>query len=132
AVARDRVAELGKAERTAHTQAAEWKAREEALSMGLRRKDGAGALLAETEAIPGLLGSIAALLSVETGYEAVLAAALGRLAEAVAVSDGREAVTALRLLKDGDSGQASLMIAGHQNPPARKPLPPGVRAVADL
>jgi len=61
--------ELGDAERTAEREASEWAAREEALGLGLRRKDGAGALLAAGDRIPGLLGSVAALLAVEPGHE---------------------------------------------------------------
>ena len=45
--------------------------------MGLNRKDGAGALLAASDSVSGLLGSVAALLSVRTGYEAAVAGALG-------------------------------------------------------
>ena len=44
-----------------------WRARKEALELGLRRKDGAGALLAATDRVSGLLGSVAALLTVRTG-----------------------------------------------------------------
>src|SRR3546814_16144202 len=69
-------------------------ARKEALEMGLDRKDGAGALLAATDSISGLLGSVAALLSVRGGYETAVAVALGQAADAVAVegpesSEGR-------------------------------------------
>ena len=52
-------------------------ARKEALEMGLNRRDGAGALLAATDQVSGLLGSVAALLSVRAGYETAVAAALG-------------------------------------------------------
>ncbi len=52
-------------------------ARREALELGLNRKDGAGALLAATEPVSGLLGSVAALLTVRGGYETAVAAALG-------------------------------------------------------
>ena len=60
-------------------------ARKEALEMGLNRRDGAGALLAATDQVSGLLGSVAALLSVRSGYETAVAAALGSAADAVAV-----------------------------------------------
>ena len=65
--ARARVEELVKAERATEREIASWKARVEALSMGLKRKDGAGALLSAGERVPGLLGSVAALLTVEPG-----------------------------------------------------------------
>ena len=61
-------------------------ARREALELGLQRKDGAGALLAAGESVSGVLGSVAAVLSVEPGYESAVAAALGAAADAVAVS----------------------------------------------
>ncbi|GAB3275941.1 chromosome segregation protein SMC [Parasphingorhabdus pacifica] len=108
--ARARVEELVKSERTAEREIASWQARVEALSMGLRRKDGAGALLASGERMPGLLGSVAALLTVETGSEVALAAALGAVADAVAVSGVGDAVSALELLKSEDSGRSGLLV----------------------
>ena len=44
-------------------------ARVEALHVGLDRRDGPSALLAATDQIDGLLGSVAALVSVRAGYE---------------------------------------------------------------
>ena len=64
-------------------------ARKEALEIGLNRKDGAGALLAATGSVSGLLGSVAALLQVQSGYETAVAAALGGAADAVAVTRRR-------------------------------------------
>ncbi|MGH8879752.1 MAG: chromosome segregation protein SMC, partial [Stackebrandtia sp.] len=132
--AKARVKELTAAERAAHAEVGQWKAREEALAMGLRRKDGAGALLGKADQVPGLLGSVAALLTVEAGYEAALAAALGRLAEAVAVSHMDGASTALRMLKTDDAGQASLLIARDDHHPDVDPavLPEAARAVSEL
>ncbi|USX51478.1 chromosome segregation protein SMC [Lentzea sp. HUAS12] len=109
--ARQRVEELVKAERTAERDIASWRARVDALSLGLTRKDGAGALLASD--VPGLLGSVAALLTVEPGYEVALAAALGPIADAVAVSSGEGALAALKLLKEKDAGRAGVLIGSH-------------------
>ncbi|MET8760571.1 chromosome segregation protein SMC [Lentzea sp. NPDC004782] len=109
--ARQRVEELVKAERTAERDIASWRARVDALSLGLTRKDGAGALLASD--VPGLLGSVAALLTVEPGYEVALAAALGPIADAVAVSSGDGALAALKLLKEKDAGRAGVLIGSH-------------------
>ncbi|MEU7866120.1 chromosome segregation protein SMC [Dactylosporangium sp. NPDC049140] len=124
------------AERAAEKDAAQWKAREEALAMGLRRKDGAGTLLARSDRVPGLLGSVAALLSVETGHEAALAAALGALADAVAVSGVEGAVAAVEMLKQDDAGRAALIIASapmlDAPPIERVPLPPGAAWAMDL
>jgi chromosome segregation protein len=107
----EQVSTLGQAERAAEQEATGWKAREEALGLGLRRKDGAGALLAAGDRVPGLLGSVAALLTVAPGYEAGLAAALGALADAVAVAGVEDAVEAIRLLKIEDAGRAGLLIS---------------------
>ncbi|MDT7783377.1 MAG: chromosome segregation protein [Pseudonocardiales bacterium] len=109
--ARQRVEELVKAERTAERDIASWRARVDALSLGLTRKDGAGALLASD--VPGLLGSVAALLTVEPGFEVALAAALGPIADAVAVSSGDGALRALKLLKEKDAGRAGVLIGSH-------------------
>jgi chromosome segregation protein len=108
--AKARVRSLGEAEREAERDRATWSARKEALALGLTRKDGAGALLAAGTRLPGLLGSVAALLTVRPGHEAALAAALGGIADAVAVSSTAAAASALRLLKDDDAGRAGLLI----------------------
>lgn len=111
-----RVRELSDAERRAEKDAATFRAREEALAMGLRRADGAGALLARAHQVSGLLGSLAGMLTVEPGREAALAAALGALADAVAMTGVDEAAEAMRLLKIQDSGRASLVVAGPPGP----------------
>ncbi|WBB81961.1 chromosome segregation protein SMC [Micromonospora sp. WMMD882] len=130
---------LSEAERAAEKDAATWKAREEALAIGLRRKDGAGALLARAGEVPGVLGSLAGLLTVAPGHEAALAAALGGLADAVAVAGVDEAVEAMRLLKISDAGRAGLLVGSPAGPgmdgPAdalRPKLPDGARWAPDL
>ncbi len=85
-------------------------ARKDALEMGLNRKDGAGALLAASDQVSGLLGSVAALLTVRAGYEAAVASALGSAADAVAVADADAAVSAIARLKDEDLGRAGLLL----------------------
>jgi chromosome segregation protein len=126
--------ELSDTERRVEKEAAQWKAREDALALGLRRKDGAGALLAAGQRIPGLLGSVAALLTVEPGYEAALAAGLGVLADAVAVSDVDSARAAIEMLKADDSGRAALLIGGADMPAKgdRPALPDGAKWALDV
>ncbi|MBV1848661.1 chromosome segregation protein SMC [Catellatospora tritici] len=127
------VRRLNEAERAAEKDATGWKAREEALALGLNRKDGAGALLARAAEVPGLLGSVASLLSVEPGCEAALAAALGTLADAVAVAGVDEATEAMRLLKIQDAGRAALLIAtSRPQPRTDVALPPGARWAIDV
>ncbi|MDF1602830.1 chromosome segregation protein SMC [Nocardioides sp. YIM 152315] len=87
-------------------------ARKDALELGLNRKDGAGALLAATDELSGLLGSVAALLSVRAGFETAVAQALGSAADAVAVADADAAVRAIDHLKGADLGRAGLLLGG--------------------
>ncbi|WP_406384278.1 AAA family ATPase [Streptomyces sp. NBC_01618] len=87
-------------------------ARHEALALGLRRKDGTGALLGARDRLSGLLGPAAELLTVEPGYEVAVAAALGAAADAVAVTDPATAADAIRLLRKQDAGRAALLLGG--------------------
>lgn len=93
-------------------------ARRDALALGLRRKDGTGALLAAR--LGGLLGPAAERVRVAAGYEVAVAAALGAAADAVTVASPSAAADALRHLRDCDAGRATLLITPH--PPA--PVPP--------
>lgn len=85
-------------------------ARHEALALGLRRKDGTGALLGARDQLAGLLGPAAELLTVEPGYEIAVAAALGTAADAVAVTDPATAADAIRLLRERDAGRAAMLL----------------------
>ncbi|KJY22962.1 MULTISPECIES: AAA family ATPase [Streptomyces] len=95
-------------------------ARRDALALGLRRKDGTGALLAARERLAGVLGPAAERLSVTPGYEAAVAAALGAAADALAVASPSAAAEAIRHLRGADAGRATLLITP---PPV---LPDGV------
>ncbi|MET9741536.1 AAA family ATPase, partial [Streptomyces sp. NPDC006422] len=92
-------------------------ARHEALALGLRRKDGTGALLDAKERLAGLLGPAAELLSVTPGYEVPIAAAFGAAADAIAVTTPTAAAEAIRLLRKQDGGRASLLLAGDPGAP---------------
>ncbi|ANS68246.1 chromosome associated protein [Streptomyces lincolnensis] len=87
-------------------------ARHETLALGLRRKDGTGALLDAKDRLTGLLGPAAELLTVTPGHEVALAAAFGAAADALAVTSPSAAADALRLLRKQDAGRASLLLAG--------------------
>ncbi|MFJ1755770.1 chromosome segregation protein SMC [Kitasatospora sp. NPDC088134] len=82
-------------------------ARHDALALGLRRKDGSGALLGR----PGVHGPAAELLVVEPGFELAVAAGLGAAADAVAVDGTAAAAAALAWLRAEDGGRAALLIA---------------------
>lgn len=114
-------------------------ARRDALQLGLNRKDGSGRV--SDSGLPGIVGPLASMLAVETGYEAAVAAALGNSADAVVVRDAGTAVEALQLLKDDDAGLASLLLGDSAESvdaepasaeSARGVLPGGARWAADL
>ncbi|NKQ24943.1 chromosome segregation protein SMC [Streptomyces galbus] len=111
-------------------------ARHEALALGLRRKDGSGALLGARDRLTGLLGPAAELLSVAPGHEAALAAAFGAAADALAVTSPGAAAEAIRLLRKEDAGRATLLLTGAPEEPARtgpaEPVPDGARPAAGL
>ncbi|MFF3889915.1 chromosome segregation protein SMC [Streptomyces sp. NPDC001914] len=92
-------------------------ARRDALALGLRRKDGTGALLGATDRLTGVLGPAAGLLSVTPGFEVALAAAFGAAADAVAVATPASAAEAIRLLRKQDAGRAALLLAGAPEEP---------------
>ncbi|MFC8094095.1 chromosome segregation protein SMC [Streptomyces sp. NPDC057301] len=94
-------------------------ARHEALALGLRRKDGTGALLGAKDRLTGLLGPAAELLTVTPGYEVPLAAAFGAAADALAVTSPSAAADAIRMLRKQDGGRASLLLAGAPEAPQR-------------
>ncbi|MDT0194208.1 chromosome segregation protein SMC [Arthrobacter sp. AB6] len=110
-------------------------ARRDALKLGLERKDGARHAL--HAGLDGIVGTLAAGLTVEAGFETAIAAALGEASEAIVVRDAETATAVLQLLKDDDAGRASLLLgsAGAAAGPAAgtgMSLPPGARWAADL
>ncbi|MFH8631373.1 AAA family ATPase [Streptomyces lydicus] len=100
---------------TAERKRAATAARHDALALGLRRKDGTGALLAAAERLSGVLGPAAELLTVTPGFEIPVAAALGAAADAVAVTDPATAAEAIRLLRKQDAGRAAMVLGSAGN-----------------
>ncbi|WP_330332854.1 AAA family ATPase [Streptomyces sp. NBC_00536] len=100
-------------------------ARREALALGLRRKDGTGAVLAAREQLAGLLGPAAQRLTVAAGYEVAVAAALGAAADALAVTSPGAAAAAIRHLRGADAGRATFLIAPTTVPPQSAAPDPG-------
>ncbi|MFK8849341.1 chromosome segregation protein SMC [Streptomyces sp. Ac-502] len=98
------------AQTAAERQRAAVSARHEALALGLRRKDGTGALLGAADRLTGLLGPAAELLTVAPGHEVPVAAALGAAADAVAVAGPSTAAEAIRLLRKEDAGRAAMVL----------------------
>lgn len=121
--------------RAAQSERASIAARLDGLRLGLERKDASAALLAASERVGGVLGSVAVLVSVEPGFEAAVASALGGAAEAVAVRDLDSAIEAFAHLKSDDLGRAGMVLAGAGEADDRDTwpeLPEGVRYAADV
>ncbi len=134
AAAEEKVTALRQEERDAERERAALTARKEALELGLARKDGAGTLLAASDRLSGVLGSVAALLTVEPGFETAVAAALGSAADAVVVRDLAAAEDAIRLLKHDDAGRAGLLVEADAASYDERStdLPPGARRALDV
>ncbi|MDR6988755.1 chromosome segregation protein [Paenarthrobacter nitroguajacolicus] len=126
------IEELKAAEREAVRERDALTARRDALQLGLNRKDGSGSLLSAE----GVLGPLAAMVAIEPGFEAAVAAALGSASDALVVADAASAAAALRSLKDDDAGRAALLLAGgfaaDGEAPADVPLPGGGRWATDV
>ncbi|MFB7778001.1 chromosome segregation protein SMC [Streptomyces bauhiniae] len=119
----------------AERERAALRARHDALALGLRRKDGTGALLAARDRLTGILGPAAELLTVTPGYETALAAALATSADALAVTTPAAAAEAIRHLHKEEAGRASLLVAGGPETGERRspaPVPGGHPFAADL
>lgn len=130
--ATERVTALEEELRTTERERDQQTSRAETLALSLDRKDGAGALLA-AESLPGVVGSVAALLSVDARDEEAVVAALGALADAVAVDSVDAAVDAIRHLRTEDAGRATLLVTAPDAgrvPPVE--LPPGADRATDL
>jgi chromosome segregation protein len=117
-----RVAELQSAERDAERRVASLRARIDALSVGLERKDGA-AWLIQHHAGAGLLGPLAKLVKVRSGYETAVAAVLGSAADALAAESFGAAQSAVAALKAADGGRAALVLGDW--PASEDPADPG-------
>ncbi len=130
----EQLAELRREELAAAQDRAALAARVEALHVGLNRKDASSALLAATDQLDGLLGPVAVLVSVESGYERAVAAAFGAAADAVAVVGLDAAVGAFDHLKSEDLGRAGLLLGGTDPEPIGDwpTLPVGARYAIDV
>ncbi|MGB3480903.1 MAG: chromosome segregation protein SMC, partial [Mycobacterium sp.] len=117
-LADERVAELQAAERAAERQVISLRARIDALTMGLERRDGA-AWLVENHGDAGIFGAVATLLKVNAGYEVAVAAVLGSAADALAADDFAAASSAVAALKEADGGRASIVLGDWPEPPTR-------------
>ncbi|GLK13694.1 chromosome segregation protein SMC [Streptosporangium carneum] len=122
--ARAAVGVARKADQEAQRQVAALEARLEALELSLAGgADGAATLLAAD--LAGVLGPVAAMLTVSPGAEVAVAAVLGAYAEAVAVESLQAAADAVDFLRSGEAGQAALLIAAEGEATETGPVPVG-------
>ncbi|MBU6347221.1 MAG: chromosome segregation protein SMC [Actinomycetales bacterium] len=109
-------------------------ARLEALEQGMSRRDGGAAILAASQSMSGILGSVAALMQIESGWEVAIATALGNVADAIAVSSPAAAQQAVQMLHRDEAGRATLVVVG-QTTQSSEPWPqlgPNARYAIDL
>ena len=136
--ARARVDELLGVERETRADRARWEARRDALEQLLAPEDGTAELLGR----PGVLGQVAPLLRVATGFEDAVAAALAPFADAVVVDSltrglgelgaARAAGRSLRLVVASDSSASSDDPADGTGGGVRAELPEGATWLADV
>ncbi|HXA63193.1 MAG TPA: chromosome segregation protein SMC [Streptosporangiaceae bacterium] len=127
--AKDAVTRARAEDQAAQKAVAALQARIEALELTLgSAADGGQTLLGA--GLDGVLGTMAALLTVRPGYENAVAAALGSAAEAIAVGSLEVAEAALALLRARDAGKAGLVVGG--GPVKDHPRIPGVEYLADV
>jgi chromosome segregation protein len=84
-------------------------ARTSALTLALDQKDGTSDLIAAK--VPGVLGLVADNVSVKSGFEAAIAAALGTLADAVLAETADSARTAIDLAHSDELGRVEIVVA---------------------
>ena len=101
--------ELVDTERAADRERNSTESKLEAIRLTSSSRDGAAALIRDSRGVQ-ILGSIASLIQIDSGWEAATAAALGALADAVVVKDLSSAVTALTTLRSENLGQADVLV----------------------
>ena len=97
------------AERAADRERNAIESKLEAMHLTSRSRDGGAALIKDSRGL-SILGTIASLVQVDSGWEAATAAALGSLADAIVVRDLSSAVSALTTLRSENLGQADVLV----------------------
>lgn len=122
---------LREQEAQAEREVATWRARAEALRMGLDRKDGAAEL--QTRGVDGVGEQLASHLQVSPGWELAVATALGEVADALIADDLEGATRAFAVLQADDLGRAAFVIPNQHNGNGEAgELPPGAHWANDL
>ena len=119
---KSKLSNLIDAERVAEREKNAVESKLEAMKMTSQNRDGASALIRDSRGVH-ILGSLASLIEIDSGWESAAAAALGALADAVVVQDLASAVTALTTLRSENLGQADVLVyepgqSGNSNIPS--------------
>jgi chromosome segregation protein len=112
--AKKKVTELVDLERKTEREKNAIESKLEALRLTSSSRDGGAALVHNSRGIT-ILGSIASLIRIDSGWEAATASALGSLADAIVVRDLNSAVTALTTLRSENLGQADVLILDRES-----------------
>lgn len=139
AEAEETLKDLRQREREAERERTALRTRKETLELSLARRDGAAVLLAAPDE-HGVVGSVARMLTVASGHETAVSAALAGASDAVAVASLHAAAATLAHLKTTDAGQAHLVVTDaaaatgteRTAPPGSTPLLGLVTAPASL
>jgi len=115
---------LIEAERAADRERNAIESKLEAMHLTSRSRDGGAALIKDSRGL-SILGTIASLVQVDSGWEAATAAALGSLADAIVVRDLTSAVSALTTLRSENLGQADVLVYEPGSTPAAS-IPAGL------
>jgi chromosome segregation protein len=125
--AKGKLLQLIDTERKADRDRNSLEAKLEAIRLTSDSRDGAAALLRDSHGL-SIMGSIASLIEIDSGWEAATAAALGSLADALVVKDLSSAVGALTILRSQNLGQADVLV--YQGSAATSPqIPVGLTSL---
>ena len=107
--AKKKLTELIDAERLADRERNTIESKIDAIKLTSQNRDGASALLQDSRGVH-ILGSIANLIEIDSGWESAVAAGLGALADAIVVADLSSAVTVLTTLRSEELGKANVLV----------------------
>ncbi|MGQ9682473.1 MAG: chromosome segregation protein SMC [Anaerolineae bacterium] len=113
-----------------HRLATQWDVLQRTRSQSSYLHEGTQAVLREN--LPGVLGSVAALIHVPPELELALEASLGGHLEDIVVQTWADALRCIEILKRGNRGRATFLPLDYVRPPQpiRAPQMPGVRGIA--
>ncbi len=107
--AKAHLATLIEAERAADREKNAIESKLEAMLLTTQSRDGGAELVRNSRGLT-ILGSIASLVQIDSGWEAATAAALGTLSDAIVVRDLNSAISALTTMRSENLGQADVLV----------------------